>query len=62
MESSDEISDYSNISSEETFSKRTNLKTMQHRSNLQSKLISTPKRSQSKYKTPCKDYVSNMEK
>lgn len=44
------------------FAKRTNVKTIQRRSNLQSKLISTPRRSQTKYKTPYKDYVSYMEK
>ncbi|KAL2715122.1 origin recognition complex subunit 2 [Vespula squamosa] len=55
-ESEHESSDYSNSSNDKDFIKRSNLKTIQHRSNLESKLISTPRRSQTKYKTPSKDY------
>ncbi|XP_047358629.1 origin recognition complex subunit 2 [Vespa velutina] len=51
-----ESSDYSDLSNDENFSKQSKLKTIQHRSNLESKLITTPRRSETKYKTPCKDY------
>ncbi|KAI4495559.1 hypothetical protein M0802_008571 [Mischocyttarus mexicanus] len=52
----EEVSDHSNRSSDEDYIKESNLKTMQHKIKQQSKVISTPKRSQTKYKPPCKDY------
>ncbi|KAI4482701.1 hypothetical protein M0804_008554 [Polistes exclamans] len=52
----EEVSDHSNTSNDEDSIKKSNLKIMQHKTKLQSKVISTPKRSQTKYKTPCKDY------
>ncbi|XP_043495829.1 origin recognition complex subunit 2 isoform X4 [Polistes fuscatus] len=52
----EEVSDHSNTSNDEDCIKKSNLKIMQHRTKLQSKVISTPKRSQTKYKIPCKDY------
>ncbi|XP_015183453.1 PREDICTED: origin recognition complex subunit 2 [Polistes dominula] len=52
----EEVSDYCNTSYEDIYIKKSHLKAMQHRTKLQSKLISTPKRSQTKNKTPCKDY------
>nr|XP_050856999.1 origin recognition complex subunit 2 isoform X1 [Vespula vulgaris] len=56
IESEHESSDYSNSSNNIDFTKQFNLKTRLCKSNLQSKIISTPRRSQAKYKTPCKDY------